>query len=63
MCKTISRQSILKANRTIISKRARSFSSNGGEASIRCHTIYGSRTLSVPTKKIVAAAHNVMKDR
>lgn len=61
MCKSISIQSIRRANQRIMSGRGRSFSSSGGNAEIRCHTTYGSNVLSIPVEKIRSAAETVLK--
>lgn len=63
MCNSISRRSIQRANTQLMDNRGNSFSSNGGNASIRCNTIFGSRKLSVPSKKIVEAASNAMSNK
>lgn len=42
--------------------KSRSFSSDGSTAAIRCRTIGGRRTLYIPTKKIIDAANNALKD-
>lgn len=61
MCRTISIQSIKKANGSLMHSKSRSFSSDGSVAAIRCRTIGGNRTLYVPTKKIMAAATKAMR--
>ena len=62
MCHSISIKSIKKANGRLMYNSSRSFSSDGATAAIRCRTISGRHTLSVPTKKIIEAANNVLKD-
>lgn len=61
MNRTISVQSIQKANTRLINRQFRSFSSDGTTATIRCRTANGTRTLYVPTQKILDAANNAMK--
>lgn len=61
MPRSISIQSIKKANGSLMYNQSRSFTSDGSTAAIRCRTIGGRRTLSVPTKKIIDAANKAMK--
>ena len=61
MCRSISVQSIKKANGSLMYNQSRSFSSDGSVAAIRCRTVGGRRTLYVPTKKIIDAANNALK--
>ncbi len=63
MCHQISIESIKRANGRLMYKRSRTFSSDGSTAAIRCRTIGGQRTLTVPTKKIMDAANNILKVR
>lgn len=63
MCNSISRQNIKRANKSLIKHRSRSFSINGGQAQIRCHTKFGPGILIVPTQKIIDAAASVMRNR
>lgn len=61
MCDSISKKSIRKANCRMGAEHARSFTSDGKTASIRCSTVTGKRMLTVSTDKIIRAANNVWR--
>jgi hypothetical protein len=61
MCNSISIHSIKKANSSLRHRQSRSFTADGNVAEIRCHTIMGSRMLSVPKSKILEAANNALR--
>lgn len=61
MCNSVSRQTIRRANRSLIDNRLRSFSSSNGQAEMSSRTTYGPRTIQLSTQKILDAANSVME--